>query len=118
MGYECPYSVNCSGPTPVRMGPSASGWGLYFGPRWYSERKYSSSNRWSTFPSSPIERGGPTGCRCITSCARQRAALRVELARDPAEVLGMVFPGDGEATIENVAANCVMAGCLPEYVPV
>ena len=33
-------------------------------------------------------------------------------------MLGTVFPGDGEATIENVAANCVMAGCLPEYVPV
>ena len=40
------------------------------------------------------------------------------LGRDPAEVLGAVFPGDGEATIENVAANCVMAGCLPEHVPV
>jgi len=40
------------------------------------------------------------------------------LDRDAAEVLGTVFPADGEATIENVAANCVMAGCLPEYVPV
>jgi hypothetical protein len=38
--------------------------------------------------------------------------------RDPDEVLGVVFPGDGEATIANVAANCVMAGCLPEYLPV
>ena len=40
------------------------------------------------------------------------------LGRDPGEVLGTVFPGDGEATIENIAANCAMAGCLPEYVPV
>lgn len=40
------------------------------------------------------------------------------VGRDPAEVLGTVFPGDGEATIENVAANCVMAGCLPEHLPV
>ena len=38
--------------------------------------------------------------------------------RGPDEVLGVVFPGDGEATIANVAANCVMAGCLPEYMPV
>lgn len=38
--------------------------------------------------------------------------------RDPDEVLGTIFPGDGEATIANVAANCVMAGCLPEYFPV
>ena len=40
------------------------------------------------------------------------------LGRDPGEVVGTVFPGDGEATIENIAANCAMAGCLPEYVPV
>ena len=40
------------------------------------------------------------------------------IGRDPGEVLGTVFPGDGEATIENIAANCVMAGCLPEYLPV
>ena len=40
------------------------------------------------------------------------------VARDPHEVLGTVFPGDGVATIENVAANCAMAGCLPVYVPV
>ena len=40
------------------------------------------------------------------------------LQRDPLEELGTVFPGDGVATIENVVANCAMAGCLPEYVPV
>ena len=34
--------------------------------------------------------------------------------RDPQEVLGTVFPGDGVATIKNVAANCVMAGCRAE----
>jgi hypothetical protein len=38
--------------------------------------------------------------------------------RDPQEVLGTIFPGDGVATVENVAANCAMAGCLPEYMPV
>ena len=40
------------------------------------------------------------------------------IRRDPHEVLGTVFPGDGEASIEKIAANCVMAGCLPEYLPV
>jgi hypothetical protein len=40
------------------------------------------------------------------------------LGREPDEVLGTVFPGDGEATVENIAANCAMAGCLPEHVPV
>jgi len=40
------------------------------------------------------------------------------LGRDPGEVLGAVFPGDGEATVEKIVANCAMAGCVPEYVPV
>src|SRR3990170_5954141 len=40
------------------------------------------------------------------------------LGRDPGEVLGTIFPGDGEATVEKIAANCAMAGCLPEYLPV
>jgi hypothetical protein len=40
------------------------------------------------------------------------------LGRDPGEAIGPVFPGDGLATVENVAANCAMAGCLPEHVPV
>ena len=40
------------------------------------------------------------------------------VGRDPGEVLGTIFPGDGEATVENIVANCAMAGCLPEYVPV
>jgi len=38
--------------------------------------------------------------------------------RDPNEVIGSVFPGDGQATILNIAANCAMAGCLPQYLPV
>lgn len=33
-------------------------------------------------------------------------------------VLGAVGPADGEATVEKVAVNAVMAGCLPEHFPV
>ena len=40
------------------------------------------------------------------------------LARDPQEVVGVVPPRNGVATIEKIAINCVMAGCKPEYVPV
>jgi hypothetical protein len=32
--------------------------------------------------------------------------------------LGQVGPSMGEATVEKVAVNAVMAGCLPEYIPV
>jgi hypothetical protein len=33
------------------------------------------------------------------------------------QVIGMVEPGGGEATIEKIAINAVMAGCLPQYMP-
>jgi hypothetical protein len=38
--------------------------------------------------------------------------------RDPREVVGVLPPRQGEATVERIAANAVMAGCRPEYFPV
>ena len=40
------------------------------------------------------------------------------LGRDPKEVVGIVTPRNGIATIEKIAINCVMAGCRVEYVPI
>lgn len=40
------------------------------------------------------------------------------LGRDPYEIVGLVPPTDGIATIEQVAIQCAMAGCRPEHVPV
>jgi hypothetical protein len=40
------------------------------------------------------------------------------VGRDPAEVIGIVPPGEGIATVEKVAINAVMAGCRPEYLPI
>ena len=37
---------------------------------------------------------------------------------DKDERLGLVPPLNGIATIEKVAANAIMAGCLPEYLPI
>lgn len=37
---------------------------------------------------------------------------------DPQETLGKMQPRLGEVTIEKIAVNAVMAGCLPEYFPV
>ncbi|MCL5961805.1 MAG: hypothetical protein M1358_21240 [Chloroflexi bacterium] len=36
----------------------------------------------------------------------------------PDGVIGLVPPRWGEATVEKIAINAVMAGCLPEYLPV
>src|SRR5215470_1244248 len=38
--------------------------------------------------------------------------------RDSREVVGVLPPRQGEATVEKIAANAVMAGCKPEYLPV
>src|SRR5204862_1071512 len=46
------------------------------------------------------------------------AAYLCWTARDPVEVLGVQPPGQGEATVERIAINAVMAGCKPESLPV
>ena len=38
--------------------------------------------------------------------------------RDPQEVIGILPPKWAPASIEKLAINAVMAGCLPEYLPV
>ena len=38
--------------------------------------------------------------------------------RDPRELIGKIPPALGDATVEKIAVNAVMAGCLPEYMPV
>lgn len=40
------------------------------------------------------------------------------VGRDPDEVIGVVPSGEGIATVEKIAANAVMAGCKPEYLPI
>jgi hypothetical protein len=40
------------------------------------------------------------------------------LRRDPRDVIGVIPPRNGVATVEKIAINCVMAGCKPVYVPV
>ena len=70
------------------------------------------------FPEYAYAQGWTDGLPVFPPTRAAVQALLDYVARDPGEVLGTVFPGDGEATVENVAANCVMAGCLPEHVPV
>src|SRR4051794_38220086 len=39
-------------------------------------------------------------------------------SRDPQDVVGVIPPYEGTATVEKVAINAVMAGCAPEHLPV
>ncbi len=48
----------------------------------------------------------------------ERVASMVQVSRRaPGEVVALVPPRFGEATVERVAANAVMAGCLPREMP-
>ena len=50
---------------------------------------------------------------------RRRVAEFIEyVRRDPADVVGEISERRREITVGKVAANAVMAGCLPEYLPV
>jgi hypothetical protein len=41
-----------------------------------------------------------------------------ELGWKASDVIGTLAPKQGQATVEKIAANAVMAGCKPEYMPV
>ena len=51
------------------------------------------------------------------TAARVRETLRYT-DRRPDEVVGIIAPRNGAATVEKIAINAVMAGCRPEYLPV
>jgi hypothetical protein len=65
-----------------------------------------------------IEKGWSDGLPIIPPTQQNVEKMLMGTKRDPAEVLSKMPPGWGEATIEKVAINAVMAGCLPEYLPV
>ena len=46
--------------------------------------------------------------------ARAEAAIAAS-GRAGEELIGLVAPGYGRATVEKIAVNAVMAGCRPEY---
>lgn len=70
------------------------------------------------FTEEAYRRGWTDGLPVLPPTEKKVRAMLDYLGRDPAEVLGVVPPGEGVATIEKVAINAAMAGCLPEYLPV
>ena len=55
----------------------------------------------------------------IVPPTRERVARMLACTkRKPDEVVAKLAPGFGEATVERIAINAVMAGCDPEYLPV
>ena len=64
------------------------------------------------------ERGWTDGLPIVPPTEARVGAFLERTARDPREVVGVLPPRQGEATVERIAANAVMAGCRPEYIPV
>lgn len=64
------------------------------------------------------ERQWGDGLPIVPPTAERVEAVLAAAGADPAESLGPLPPLWGEATLEKLAINAVMAGCLPEHFPV
>ncbi len=73
---------------------------------------------WDEIDAHYQERGWTDGLPIVPPTETRVRELLKQTARDPREVVGVLPPRQGEATIEKIAANAVMAGCRPEYFPV
>jgi hypothetical protein len=66
-----------------------------------------------------FHRWGWTDGLPIVLPTRENVAIMCKSAtRYPIENLGNLAPRNGPATVQKIAINAVMAGCLPEYMPV
>jgi hypothetical protein len=63
-------------------------------------------------------RGWTDGLPVMTPTAAKVAAMVAASGRDGGETIGPIPPRWRAASIEKIAINAVMAGCLPEYFPV
>jgi hypothetical protein len=64
------------------------------------------------------ERGLTDGLPVVPPTAERVVALLEHTSRDPQDVAGVVPPYGGEATVEKVAINAVMAGCAGPELPI
>jgi hypothetical protein len=63
-------------------------------------------------------RGWTDGFPIIPPTIERVEKMIAYVGRDPESLIGLVAPRAGEATVEKIAANAVMAGCLPQFLPV
>jgi hypothetical protein len=64
------------------------------------------------------QRNWTDGLPVVLPIRRRVEAMIAGGGRDPQESLGPVPPKGGAATVEKLAINAVMGGCLPEHFPV
>jgi hypothetical protein len=64
------------------------------------------------------ERGWTDGLPIVPPTEARVREMLGATDRDPLEIVGVLPPRQGEATVEKLAVNAVMAGCRAEYFPV
>src|SRR5512138_652313 len=64
------------------------------------------------------EKGWSDGLPVIPPTEERVRRILSAVRRDPQELIATLLPLNGMATIEKIAVNAVMAGCLPEHLPV
>lgn len=64
------------------------------------------------------ERRWGDGLPIVPPTAERVGRMLRHTRRVPDEVVAMIAPGFGAATVERIAINAVLAGCDPEYLPV
>jgi hypothetical protein len=70
------------------------------------------------FAETAYKMGWTDGLPVFPPTEKKVAAMLDYVRREPDEVIGIISPGEGLATVEKIAINAAMAGCLPEYLPV
>ena len=65
-----------------------------------------------------LERGWSDGLPVVPPTPERVEAMLAATGLPPQQVVGEVPPNWGAATVEKLAINAVMAGCLPDYLPV
>jgi len=65
-----------------------------------------------------LDRGWTDGLPVVPPTPERVEAMMAGTGLSPDHVVGEIPPNFGGATIERLAVNAVMAGCLPEYLPV
>jgi hypothetical protein len=65
-----------------------------------------------------FQRGWTDGLPIVPPTPARVERMLQGTQRDPAELIGLIPPNYGKATVEKIAINAAMAGCLPSYLPV
>ena len=65
-----------------------------------------------------LRRGWTDGLPILPPTEEAVEKMILPCGRDPRRVVASIPPLWGEATVEKIAINAVMAGCLPQYLPV